>query len=82
MSENRTDSRTLEVKPYWIEKIGSADMLMEVGYRAVDYADETFQSSDERRGFFRIDNVRQEQGLTWGLEYQIRNMEYEQAMPW
>ena len=82
VTSNRVDSRTLEVKPFWTERIGSADMLAEFGYRFIDYDDPTFQSSNETNALFRLDNVAREQGLTWGIEYRQRDVDYEIADSW
>lgn len=81
ISVNRVDSTTFGIQPYWQQKIGQASLLLEVGFRRVEYDDELYQSSDEGSGHFRLDNIESQQGLAWALDYRIRRMEYELSLP-
>jgi hypothetical protein len=79
---NRVDSSTFGVRPYWQQSLGSAKLLLEAGLRRVDYDGDQFQSSDEKDGHFRLDNIESQQGLAWALDYQYRRMEYEISLPY
>ena len=82
ISTNRVDSRTFAVRPYWQQRIGQAALLLEVGYIALDYDSDLYQSSNERHGRFRLDNIERQQGIAWGLEYRDRRVEYDISRPW
>ena len=79
---NRIDSRTFEVRSYWQQRLGQADLLAEVGYRDAEYNGDSFQSHNERYGLLQLNNIESQQGLAWGLDYQYRRMEYEISIPW
>ena len=79
---NRVDSRNFEIRPYWQQRIGQADLYMDVAYREVDYDSDEIQSNDERSGRFELSNHERQQGLAWGLDYQYRQMEFESSSPW
>ncbi|NNE33820.1 MAG: TIGR03016 family PEP-CTERM system-associated outer membrane protein, partial [Rhodothermales bacterium] len=88
LSENRIDSRILEVRPYWEQDLGFANILL--GYQYIDTSfDEIVssptsleQNNNERIGTFNLNNHRQERGFAWGLEYEHRRLNYETAIPW
>ena len=81
ISGNRTDSRTYEVRPYWQQRLGQANLLLEAGYRAAEFDSDLSQSNDERYGRFKLDNIERQQGLAWGLEYEYRRIEYDLSIP-
>lgn len=81
LSGNRIDLRTIELRPYWQQRIGQANLLLEVAFLDADYDDELFQGNNERAGQFRLDNIQRQQGLSWGLDYSIRRLEYELSAP-
>lgn len=82
ISGNRIDARTFEVRPYWQQRLGQADLYLEAAYRDVEYNDDLFQSSNERSGRFMLSNIERQQGLAWGIGYSYQRMEYEIATPW
>lgn len=82
ISENRVDSRTLEARPYWQQQLGVADLLIEVGYRDVDYDDTSLQYNNEKYGSFSLGTIDRQDGFAWAVDYNYRRMEYEISMPW
>lgn len=78
---NRVDSRVLEARPYWRQRFGSVDLLLEAGYRDLDYDDDQVQSANERFATFDLNNFAKQAGLAWGLQYNFRRMEYEDSVP-
>lgn len=88
ITANRIDARVFEVRPYWEQDLGFADVLMEYAYTDTQYdpitdeVDIFAQDSTGQRGRFTLNNRSRQQGLAWGLDYQIRRMEYEIAIPW
>jgi hypothetical protein len=82
ISANRVDSSVFQARPYWQQRIGQATLLLEVGYVALDYDSDLYQSSNERSGRFRLDNIERQQGIAWGLEYRYRQVEYDISPPW
>jgi hypothetical protein len=82
ISSNRVDSQTLEARPYWQQRLGQANLLVEGSFFRVDYDDDSFQSSNERGGRLRLDNIERQEGLAWGIDYQYRRVEYEISTPW
>lgn len=82
ISQNRVDSRVLEARPYWEQQLGSADLLVEVAYVDVTYDDEFIQDNVLKLGRFELDNIRRQQGISWGLSYEFTRSEYEISLPW
>ena len=84
---NRVDSTKLEFRPYWEQNLGFADILAELAYRDSRYdADEELQTgfiqhNTERNGRFSLNNHSHQEGLAWGLGYDYRRVEYDQALP-
>lgn len=85
---NRVDSTVLEVRPYWQQNLGFADILAEVAYVDTSY-DETPASSADfnqnniiKSGGLDLNNHSQQQGIAWGLKYTYVRVEYDIAQPW
>lgn len=81
ISNNRVDSRILEIRPYWQQSVGSAQMLVQVGYQDLYYDSDTFQGSNQQYAGFSLDNHAEQSGLAWGLNYNYRRMEYDISQP-
>lgn len=82
ISGNRVDSRMLTIKPYWQQRLGFANLLVEVGYTDAKYDSELLQSNNIRNAVFSLDNHANQQGIAWGLNYNHVRTEYEQSRPW
>lgn len=82
ISNNRVDSRVLQVRPYWQQNIGFADLRLEVGYVDTHYDDELLQANNARNGLFSLNNHALQQGVAWGLNYDYVRTEYELSRPW
>lgn len=82
ISSNRVDATTLGIRPYWQQPLGQATMLVEADFRRVEYDNSFFQESDYGEGHFRLDNIDNQQGLAWALDYRFRRIEYETALPY
>jgi len=82
ITSNRVDARILEARPYWQQRIGSADFLLEADYTDIRYDDDLFQNSTIKRGKFELDNIERQQGLAWGVSYDHALVEYESSLPW
>jgi len=88
ITANRIDARVLELRPYWQQDLGFANLLAEVSYFDIKYdeLDETeqdfYQNNDEKRINFSLDNYERQQGLAWGVAYRRQAVEYEEALPW
>ncbi len=82
ISGNRVDSRILTARPYWQQRLGQANLLLEAGYVDVEYDNDLIQSNNERYGRFKLDNIERQQRFAWGLDYYYRRMEYEFSTPW
>jgi hypothetical protein len=78
---NRTDSRILEARPSWRQRVGNADLLLAAGIRDLDYDGDDLQSTSERYGNFDLSNFTRQEGLAWGISYDYRRMEYERSSP-
>lgn len=87
ISGNRLDSMVLEVRPYWQQNLGFADILAEVAYTATRYDElestqDTFlQNNSEWRGRFDLNNHSRQQGFAWGMDYLYRRTEYDESIP-
>lgn len=82
ISQNRVDSRVLEARPYWEQRVASADLLIEAAYIDVAYDDEFIQDNIIKLGKFELNNIERQQGITWGLRYEYIRSEYEVSLPW
>lgn len=88
LTGNRVDSRVLEVRPYWEQNLGFASVLAEVGFIDEKYDARSndlgglIQDNDEIVGRFTLDNHANQRGVAWGVDYQYRKLEYEDALPW
>jgi hypothetical protein len=82
VTANRIDSRVLEARPYWDQRIGSADLLVEGSYTDIDYEGEQYQGTQIKSGRFDLNNVERQQGVTWGLNYDYTRTEYDVSTPW
>lgn len=87
---NRVDSTVFELRPYWDQELGFADVLLEVAYRKVDYSlpqdpgmvGQLTQPNESGRVLFDLNNESRQQGFAWGLNYEKRRLEYESVAPW
>lgn len=82
ISTNQVDSRILEVRPFWQQRLGSTDLLLEVSHIDVSYDDELIQGSKTTYGKFNLDNIARQQGMAWGVGYQHTRTEYELGEEW
>ncbi len=82
ITANRVDSRILEARPYWQQRVGSADLYLEAGVSDIDYDDPTIQGSQVVRGSFKLDNIARQQGLAWGVGYNHVRAEYDLGAEW
>ncbi len=81
VTSNRVDSRILEVRPFWQQRLRSTRIYLEAAYRDLDYDDEQFQSAEEASSEISVDNFAEQQGLAWGIAYNFRRMEYDESPP-
>ena len=78
----------LEARPYWEQNLGFADILAEVSYidTTFDELDSTIatdlQDNVSIRSYVNLNNHARQQGVAWGLDYQYRRTEYDEAIPW
>lgn len=85
---NRINARTLELRPYWEQSLGFADVLLELAQVDTDFGelDTTFdgvaQDNIERRGLFELNNYSNQRGIAWGVNYEHRRLEYDVSTPW
>ena len=88
ITDNRVDSTILELRPYWEQDLGFADILLEYSYvdsrfeDPPDFPSSEFQDNVAQSGNFVFNNREQQQGFAWGLEYEYRQVEYELANDW
>ena len=87
ISGNRVDSTILQFRPYWKQNLGFADVLAEITYTDSSYSEGelsqigVIQDNTERRGRFSLNNHSNQEGVAWGLNYDYRRIEYDQALP-
>ena len=79
---NRIDSQIFEARPYWQQRLGQADLLLEAAYIDTQYDSELLQSNVLRSGRMQLDNIERQEGLAWGLGYEYYRLEYEVSAPW
>lgn len=88
VSSNRAESTVFEIRPYWEQDLGFANVLAEASLNDTSYSAEDSLRADSvrdneiRRGLFSLNNHQLQQGLAWGLMYQYRRVEYDQSTPW
>ena len=82
ISGNRTDARVLRARPYWQQRLGQADLLIEAAYTDFEYDDSQYQSSNARDGYLQLGNIQRQQGFAWQIDYRYRRTEYEISAPW
>ena len=82
ISTNRVDTRIFEVRPYWQQRVGSADLNVELSYTDTKFDGEGFQSNNIGNGTVRLNNFRRQQGFAWGVSYDHTRSEYESSPPW
>lgn len=88
ISGNRVDATILEIRPYWAQDLGFADILLEATY--VDSQYDENQSSDpefnenniQSSGYFSLDNHKEQQGFAWGVDFLVHRFDYKNAEPW
>jgi hypothetical protein len=85
---NRIDATILEFRPYWDQDLGFANVLLEAAYVDSQYDNQGAPDPDfnennvQKRGYFRLDNYEDQEGLAWGVDYLVHRFEYEEAVPW
>lgn len=85
---NRIDATILEIRPYWDQDLGFADIFVEAAYVDSQYDRVAGSSLDfnennvQKRGYFSLDNFKDQQGLAMGFDYLSHRFEYEDAVPW
>jgi len=79
---NRTEARILEARPYWQQRLGQVDLLIEAAYTDFEYEDSRFQSSNARDGRLQLGNIQRQQGFAWQVDYSYRRTEYDISPPW
>lgn len=77
LSLNRVDAIVLEARPYWEQRIGTVDLLLEASYIDNEYDDDALQGNVIRRGTFVLDNTEREEGLVWGVDYEYLRADYD-----
>lgn len=82
LSLNRVDSRILEARPYWQQRLGNIDLLLELAYIDVNFDDELFQNNTIKRGRFDLGNIDRQQGFAWSASYDHVLSDYEDSLPW
>lgn len=85
---NRIDSRVLQIRPYWEQNLGFANILADIAFVDTTYDDlaETIdnfaQDNQETRGSVNLNNYENQQGFAWGANYQNRRVDYDDSVPW
>lgn len=79
---NRVDTRVLEVRPAWRQRIGSADFNLNLNYMDLSYDDMLSQDSTGKTGGIGLNNIDRRQGLAWGGRYDHYRIEYDLSPPW
>ena len=85
---NRADSMVLEARPYWQQNLGFANVLADISYRDTSYSvDEPLlngfiRDNQVKSGRFNLNNHELQEGLAWGIDYNYRRVEYDDAVPW
>lgn len=82
ITANRVDTRVLEVRPAWKQRIGNADFNLDLGYADLAYDDLLSQDSVTKSGSFGLNNIDRQQGFAWGVGYNHFRIEYEISPPW
>lgn len=85
---NRVDSTLLEIRPSWQQDLGFAQVLAEIGFRDSRFDDanpqfsQFIQDNTQRIGRFNLNNLEDQSGIAWGVEYVNRRAEYDLALPY
>ena len=87
---NRVDSTVFEVRPYWDQDLGFADVLLQVALRRVEYDDiddpnsigVRAEANESGRVEFELSNNDRQRGVAWGLNYEFQRLEYDTVLPW
>ena len=88
ITDNRVDAKIFEIRPYWDQDLGFADVLLEAAYVDSEYeqpdeVDPLFNENNiQKRAYFTLDNHEKDQGFAWGLEYLFHRFEYTSSVPW
>jgi hypothetical protein len=88
ITRNRTDSTILQLRPYWEQNLGSADVFAEAVYidtsfdEQDDFPGSLIRNNVQKGARFNLNNHGLGEGFAWGLDYWIRRVEYEGAIPW
>ncbi|MEO0616727.1 MAG: TIGR03016 family PEP-CTERM system-associated outer membrane protein [Pseudomonadota bacterium] len=77
VTQNRVDSRVLEIRPYWQQRFGETQVSAAYRVIKVEFDDDLLQEQDARTIDFDINNFAAQQGLAWGLSYRDQEVEYE-----
>lgn len=88
ITQARVDSTGYEIRPYWEQTLGFADVSAEVAYIETRYDSErpSFDllstNNKELSGSLNLNNFSRQQGFAWGLGYDHQRVEYESVEPW
>lgn len=88
LSSNQLDIRTWEVRPYWEQTFGAAEVLLELSHleSSFEELDNTIagfiQDNEQQTVRFDLNNTQSQQRIAWGLNHQYRRIEYEVSDPW
>ena len=83
ISAQRADTMIWSVTPRWQQQFGTAEALVEATYRQINFDDPDALDSDEKSGRLRLDNYKQQQGMSWAVQYEYLRLDYDsQALPW
>lgn len=85
---SRVDSEYWEVRPYWNQRLGVADILLELSHFETSYDELPASALDLNRdneinsGVLQVNNYSNQEGLAWGFDYSYVRIEYDQSVPW
>ena len=86
---NRTDSSTIELRPYWEQSIGDVSVYLAAAYLERRYDnddienDEFLVDNDQHGVIFNLNNHERGEGLAWGVDYYFKSIDYESTLiPW
>ena len=85
---NRVDSTVVEIRPYWEQSLGFAEILAEVTYIDSGFDKEIqnqngglIQDNIEKSALFNLNNHSNQSGVAWGIGYEYQRIEYDRAIP-
>ena len=82
------DSTVVEIRPYWEQSLGFAEILAEVTYIDSGFDKEIqnqngglIQDNIEKSALFNLNNHSNQSGVAWGIGYEYQRIEYDRAIP-